>query len=156
VEPLAAKLGIQALAVFRSELSRRSNLIFTLRKMHDESDGCLMLQRIIQESEVEIGKTVVFVQSRKASETIGDWLREHVCPSFVSYHAGVADRSACFSDFMKSGKMVATTCAGTNIHQLSHTHVGGYFPFSYLENGLIKIAWSLGVRAAGGKPKWSL
>jgi hypothetical protein len=34
--------------------------------------------------------------------------------------------------------------------------VGGYFPFSYLENGSIKIARSLGVRAAGGKPKWSL
>ena len=35
-------------------------------------------------------------------------------------------------------------------------YVGGYFPFSYLENGSIKIARSLGVRAAGGKPKWSL
>ena len=35
-------------------------------------------------------------------------------------------------------------------------NVGGYFPFSYLENGSIKIARSLGVRAAGGKPKWSL
>ena len=34
--------------------------------------------------------------------------------------------------------------------------VGGHFPFSYLENGSIKIARSLGVRAAGGKPKWSL
>jgi hypothetical protein len=34
--------------------------------------------------------------------------------------------------------------------------VGGYFPFSYLENGSIKNARSLGVRAASGKPKWSL
>ena len=35
-------------------------------------------------------------------------------------------------------------------------YVGGYFPFSYQENGSIKIARSLGVRVAGGKPKWSL
>jgi hypothetical protein len=34
--------------------------------------------------------------------------------------------------------------------------VGGHFPFSYMENGSIKNARSLGVRAASGKPKWSL
>ena len=32
-------------------------------------------------------------------------------------------------------------------------YVGGYFPFSYLENGSIKKARSQGVSAAGGKPK---
>jgi hypothetical protein len=32
-------------------------------------------------------------------------------------------------------------------------YVGGYFPFSYLENGSIKIARSLGVSAAGGETK---
>ena len=39
---------------------------------------------------------------------------------------------------------------------LTTLNVGGYFPFSYLENGSIKNARSLGVRAASGKPKWSL
>jgi hypothetical protein len=43
-----------------------------------------------------------------------------------------------------------------SISQEDLLYVGGYFPFSYLENGSIKIARSLGVRTAGGKPKWSL
>jgi hypothetical protein len=36
---------------------------------------------------------------------------------------------------------------------MDRLYVGGYFPFSYLENGSIKIARSLGVRAAGGETK---
>ena len=46
--------------------------------------------------------------------------------------------------------------SNTGAWSTAQLYVGGYFPFSYLENGSIKIARSLGVRAAGGKPKWSL
>lgn len=56
------------------------------------------------------------------------------------------------------------THTGSSIKKMDPVHirgtkvlyVGGYFPFSYLENVSIKVARSLGVRAAGGKPKWSL
>ena len=43
----------------------------------------------------------------------------------------------------------AATCSKA----LFRLRIGLYFPFSYLENGSIKIARSLGVRDDDGKPK---
>ena len=112
VEVLAAKLGVDKLSVFRTEIPQRPNLTFTMHKVQTESAGCLILQQILTETQCGAGRIIIFVQTILDSETIGDWLRENVCPSWVTYHSGILDKCSRFSDFMKSGKMIATTCAG--------------------------------------------
>jgi superfamily II DNA helicase RecQ len=112
VDIMAAKLGVEKLSVFRTEMPKRPNLTFKLHKVQTQSAGTLTLQQILQETQCGAGRIIIFVQTIIESETIGDWLRENACPSWITYHSGILDKSSRFADFMKSGKMIATTCAG--------------------------------------------
>jgi hypothetical protein len=75
-------------------------------------------------------------------------------------YAGFVSKSPSFGVVVNKGCTITANvflklCNGCGVERIS-LNIGGHVPFSYLENGSIKNARSLGVRAASGKPKWSL
>ena len=57
------------------------------------------------------------------------------------------------TDFIMSSLHAAAFPSSRKAFKVAFLRIGLYFPFSYLENGSIKIARSLGVRDDDGKPK---
>jgi hypothetical protein len=111
---LAAKLGVNSLPTFRSETRQRENLTFHLTRVCSQSEGLGILRHISKEAAQ--GKIIVFVRTKHEAECVGDWLRDNECPSWISYHSDVPDRSSLFADFIKCGRMVSTTCAGSGLN----------------------------------------